>query len=149
MKCPVVGQQAEREMFFVNADAVQDVDIDTPLVDNGSALYTYGGTDSTFASQFQHIGDFDGDGSDDFAVATDGYVVWVFLSGLSGTADYLFSITQSANGGGFFGYGMTAGDFNGDGTADLVISDAAAGGGVGHIYFYYGKSNNCMVECWT
>ncbi len=107
----------------------------------GGALYA-GGAD--FGNRAVTIGDMDGDGRDDFAVAqrTSAWTVSVFVSGQSTSVPHRVIAAPSIAPGGF-GTAMAGGDFDGDGRADLAIcaTTATAPGpltNAGALFLYYG-----------
>ncbi len=84
-------------------------------------------TDTTWSSQtfkdIEGIGDWDGDGQDDFAVSTD-FGVRIYLGPLgSGTVNVASALTFSITLESYLGNRMTHGDFDRDGYPDLVMGD--------------------------
>jgi hypothetical protein len=97
------------------------------------------------------IGDFNGDGFDDFAVSepardqsgSDSGAVYIFAGNASG-ASFITTITPEANAD-FLGTTMTSiGDINGDGLDDLMIGAPlkdVSTNGVGKVYVVYGTTS--------
>lgn len=107
---------------------------------------TYDGfaVNKNYASVLDGDGDFNGDGYSDLVVgersqtSTDTGRVYLYLGGpgKSNTPDYTFVSDQA---GSYFGRSVRfAGDLNGDGYSDLMISASAYNSRRGRIYIYFG-----------
>ncbi|MCA9358573.1 FG-GAP repeat protein, partial [Candidatus Kaiserbacteria bacterium] len=105
-------------------------------------IITGGATFNNFGSSLT-TGDFNNDGRDDLVVGADNYSsqagrVYIFygdgsIPTTAATADV--TITGEANS--IFGSSLTTGDFNDDGTDDLVIGAYFYSIGQGRVYLFY------------
>ncbi len=126
----------------------------TPTMTLLPALAIYGGHDSGFAHTFESIGDINGDEITDFVVSIrkynvpDGYqtgAVQIF-SGADGSQLYEYF---GAEGSVAFGaHSSAAGDLNGDGIADFLISEISGvnGSSSGTVYAYSGESGELLYQ---
>jgi hypothetical protein len=146
----------ERALPLVHYPSVVEFD---PFVTNdnadGAEYYQDPASGLNFGYRVAGLGDLDGDSRDDFAVSrinfagdTPPTAVSVFLSS-DGSSSPAVTITAPAVTGalgGFFGWALAGGDFDGDGNSDLAIcaqalptfggTDSGANGGA--LYLYYG-----------
>ncbi|WP_123043419.1 FG-GAP-like repeat-containing protein [Cohnella candidum] len=83
------------------------------------------------------IGDYNGDGKADLAVANNGSGTVSILLG-NGSGSYLPAVDYPVGGAGSMPSSVAAGDFNGDGATDLAVSDA----GLNQVFVLLGNSNN-------
>jgi hypothetical protein len=108
----------------------------------GSAQYDRLGT--TVAA-----GDFNGDGFDDYIMAAYGAssyagAVYVFYGVVNVKAIYDTSdanVTITATGRSYMGYGMTTGDFNGDGIDDILVGSYMVNSYRGEAYIFFGSTS--------
>lgn len=145
----VAGNEAEREFFFVNGVAADDMAPASPTIEGGQAFVDY--TDSDDINEFKVLG-FDGDNTSDLMLTRFGEVE-LYLSTLSGTSNYPISITSGVNGSIYFATVTATGDFDGDGFDDMVVadplapsSDGTGNGGAMHIYF--GRNDSSSGSPW-
>ncbi|MHB8080291.1 MAG: VCBS repeat-containing protein [Candidatus Krumholzibacteriia bacterium] len=164
---------AASELEDLNGDGRWEFLVGAPLVDlggtdDGRAYLWYGGTSLTAAAnlvlagsaneQFgfcvARVGDVNGDGRPDFAVGAPRYSqngadhgrVYLFFGGpaLDATPDAVLECPDATDGP-QFGFSVSAaGDFNGDGLADLVVGapyDDTAGMDAGSAYIFYGSTS--------
>jgi Ca2+-binding RTX toxin-like protein len=106
----------------------------------GNGLTIAGSSSSHLGQQVQGLGDINGDGYNDFALAAPGTgAVEIVLGGddiqLATDTIQLTGISVSGTNGEI---GLFAGDFNGDGINDVGVS---GNGGQGEVNLYYGGSN--------
>jgi hypothetical protein len=97
-----------------------------------------------FGSSIANIGDFDGDGIEDFAVGAEGYndfgAVWIVLMNANFTVKnkYLIHSGLPLSVGDYFGSSVSAiGDFDNDGVKDLAVGargDDSGGNNFGAVY---------------
>lgn len=133
---PIVG------VLFGHGDGTLNGELDYSLPDSGTGVV---------------IGDFNGDGLPDIAVAVacdSSCTSGVYI--LYGRSDHTFTTPALINSSPALNDGatqmiMTAGDINGDGLTDLVVVDAGfiSGNGLttpGVIHVYLGKSNNSFAS---
>lgn len=114
-----------------------------------------GTTASSFGLVVAGLGDIDGDGLADVAIAgTEADSVYVFYGGpdadrTQSRADV--SVLGDAADEAGFGSRFVAGDFDDDGTPDLVVSDSSIGGNVGRAYLFLGPLDDTEVssDAWT
>ena len=87
-----------------------------------------------FGSELSGLGDVDGDGFGDLLAADASSTAWVFLGGPTGPSPTPAWVATAAAGRSL--RLMTAGDLNGDGFGDVVLTDSGAGGApVGFRFF--------------
>src|SRR6266404_3601971 len=116
-----------------NGDGVLDlaVAVEDDMTDYGKVFVLLGKGDGTFQSPVIvaagddatsiAVGDFNGDGKPDFAVANEGFNnVWVLL----GNSDGTFQAAQDFGVGGH-AESVAVGDFNGDGKLDLAVASGS------------------------
>jgi hypothetical protein len=148
-------------VYVVTGAAGGSATTSVPLTDARVSKISGGTSNFSFGNAVAFVGDMDGDGSPEFAVADSAAgaggagVVYVFnLKGAtpptSPTAA-VFEVSNDITGaaGDAFGssiaagdmVGLKGGDLNKDGKADLVIGATAAGTSpVGAVYIFYGKA---------
>ncbi len=136
----------ERAMPLVNHPDPVAFNALSPTDDQaGAVLHTSAATD--FGSVAANVGDLDGDGRDDFAVADRAATrsVHLFLSSGNLTSPDV-SIAAPSISAGLFGIGIGGGDFDADGLSDLAICARTlttqggpnSGSNAGALYLYYG-----------
>jgi hypothetical protein len=145
----IEGNQAERELFFVNGVTADDMNPANPVVAGGQAFVDYTGSSDMIDMQ---VLDFDGDASSDVVITRWGEAL-LYLSTLQGTANYPIQISTAANGGVYFAYITATGDFDNDGFDDLVFTDATAKASDGTssggaVYIYYGRDDSSAGSPW-
>ncbi len=108
------------------------------LSQTASAHYSVSGTSTLLGPGFSSVGDIDGDGFPDFAVATDGSALLVFYGPLESGRMTSFAPANAQTSA--WGQAITGGDINGDGFSDIIVSgvDSTMGGVV---YAFYGGSD--------
>lgn len=163
-----------------NGDGYEDLLIGAPFYDipassAGAAYLFYGGpspdtvVDHIFTGQAASdffgiavagIGDFNNDGFDDIAVGayradwasfTDAGKVYVYYGGTTPDFNADRILVGSADGE-RFGYALTAGDFTGDGSADIAVGAYSFDGlqlNQGRIYLYRGGSSPDTLSDYT
>lgn len=96
------------------------------------------------------VGDFDGDGRDDFTAgygdtgSQANYVVFgnTLTPGQATDLDELGSNNAQISGGAYVGYTLASGDINGDGFDDIILGDVQSiSGATWDAYIVYGNSN--------
>jgi hypothetical protein len=126
-----------------------------PTTSSWSHLPTEVGAE--FGSWISPAGDINGDGFADFLVGAPGYsageaaegAIYVFHGGavLPAAPSRILSSNKVDGGMGLPGTAAAAGDINGDGYGDVVVS---APGGVGEVWVYYGSSAGLQTNAgWT
>jgi FG-GAP repeat protein len=104
-------------------------------------------------------GDFNGDGAADLAVGASGednfvgvvHVLYGSPGGLTATGNQLWSqnssgVAGTAESDDFFGDSLAAGDFNGDGAADLAIGAPGEDNFVGVVHVLYGSTGGLTAS---
>jgi hypothetical protein len=86
------------------------------------------------------VGDFNGDGKLDLAVASSGNTASILLGNGNGT--FQPAVNYPA---GHQPYRLTTGDFNGDGKLDLAVADAGCCGGTGAVSILLGNGNGTFL----
>ena len=149
--------------FGTLVDGVPTIDLDTLSSEDG--IIFQGAEDNDFVANLSSVGDFNGDGIDDFIVGGAGadigaedsgvaYLIFgsedgfgaetilgqdiVDLGELSESQGIVFFHEEEFT---FFSAPVSnAGDINGDGLADVVISDVSFNGGEGGAFVVYGTT---------
>ena len=147
-----------------NADGTTDLAVGASIYSNatgrayifhndGSIPTTAATADVTITGQgeFDYFGisltsgDFNSDGRTDLAVGAHGYSGWVYtgraylfyndgsIPTTAATANVTITGGASSN---RFGYALTAGDFNADGTTDLAVGAHSYSGNTGRVYIF-------------
>jgi hypothetical protein len=103
-----------------------------------------GGTTSNYFGNAISSGDYNADGRTDLAVGADGYSTntgraYLFYNDGSipttaGTADVTITGETTNN---YFGYALTAGDWNADGRTDLAVGAFVYSSSTGRVYIFY------------
>ncbi|HEX4452736.1 MAG TPA: VCBS repeat-containing protein [Kofleriaceae bacterium] len=107
-----------------------------------SAQYNAEGTSTTFGLGFSGVGDVDGDGFPDFAVATDGGALVLFYGPLE--SGRMMSVA-APNATTAWGQAITGGDINGDGFSDVIASGVDSSTG-GVVYAFYGGADGLQAS---
>ncbi len=102
----------------------------------GSSTNTYFGTSVASA------GDVNGDGYADVIASAEESAAYLYLGGAGGLSSSPVTTLPAPSGSGAFGNRVeSAGDVNGDGYADVIVSDSVdAHTAAGHAYVYYGAA---------
>jgi hypothetical protein len=136
-----VADAAGYQMMIDDAGATYPVHIDPLLVNPVTILPAVAGA-TIFGYSLSVVGDIDGDGFDDVAVAGNGDdQVAIYLGDALGTPTIPTTILGVTAGVEIFGADIAGGDFNGDGITDLVIGApdavtlAAQPGGRAYVFF--------------
>ena len=116
----------------------------TILLGNGDGTFTTKGSVATGgAFQVFAVGDFNGDGIPDLAVAnTTANTVTILLGNGDGT---FTASTAAASPTGTNPVAIAVGDFNGDGIPDLAIGNDPPGGGAGSLTILLGNGNGTFT----
>ena len=155
----VVGAQyyssgTGRVYIFHNDGSIPTTAATADVIITGEATTNYFG--SSLAA-----GDFNADGRTDLAVGANGYSTntgrtYIFYNDGSipttaPSADVIITGETTSN---FFGYSLTAGDFNADGRTDLVVGAITYSSNAGRLYLYTfndalssGESSNNYLGC--
>lgn len=149
-KAYVIFGRAGATRTDVNLDLIDPTGTDGVMINGASAGAQLG-------QAVQFVGDYDADGYDDIvasaifsdAVANDGgqaFLIFgspgplfsaVDVSTLSGASGFKISTSELS---GVLGHGIGAGDFNGDGISDLLISENGYNATVGAAHVIYGDA---------
>lgn len=110
------------------------------------------GSKRGFGVSIDAINDFDGDGYGDLAVGAYGVGsndgrVYIYRGGSAGlSTSPAVTLSPTAGTGGYFGYQVAAGDFDGDLHGDLVVGETDASGLAGRAHVYYGGPLPYVVD---
>lgn len=119
----------------------------TPMLGNQWLTITAPSMDTTFAAAVAIVPDMDGDGIDDLLVSATpaagssaGGRAWVFAGGVAGPAQTPSWSYEGPAGLRFGAFAASAGDLNGDGYGDFVVTTggAPAVDGYSDVYVFYG-----------
>jgi len=134
---------AQRPVSLAAADFGLDGNLDLAVGSGSSYLYVFPGNgDGTFGTAAQYrvavpssggiaLGDFNGDGALDIAIATWAEFKWI-ISLFPGRGDGTFVHPINFNNSAFETVTLLAGDFNGDGSLDLAVGGLS---GPANIFF--------------
>jgi hypothetical protein len=138
---PSTSASAGKTYIFYNDGSI-------PTTTTTTADVIISGESNSYFGRALAIGDFNADGRTDLAVGGDKYTTntgrtYIFYNDGSipttaATADVIITGETTNN---YYGYALTAGDFNADGRADLVVGAYGNATNTGKVYFYETREN--------
>ncbi len=125
------------------------------LSTSAATVLTGEGTGNSFGGSVASAGDVNGDGYSDVVVGAIGYNnltgrVYVYHGSASGLSTSAATVLTGEGENDTFGTSVgSAGDVNGDGYSDVIVSAPGYNSGTGRVYVYYGSSSGLSTSAAT
>ncbi|HUQ01588.1 MAG TPA: FG-GAP-like repeat-containing protein [Kofleriaceae bacterium] len=134
-----VGSQAGRVAVYLGGPG-------TTLDATADAVFLAPATGAQFGISVSSAGDLNADGYEDVVIGAHGIGrAYIYLGG-PGAVETTSDGELSYAGGLLFGLGVSGGgDFDGDGYADVAVSDWTSGAGTGRVHLFYGHSGTTFT----